>query len=301
MSWSWWCKTLLDRLPSATCYVVVFGTDRVLNEYVSHPQAPQRGQTVVEHMSNALHQLADLSPRVVIIDWEWYARTNGMAVYRDERLWYLARMRLNPVGLATLAELVAQHVCASRGSSRKVAVVDLDNTLWGGVVGEDGLPGLILGEEGLGLAFKDFQRELLKLYNSGIVLALCSKNNPEDVSNVFDKHPDMALRMEHFAAVRINWNDKATNLEELSDELSLGLDSFVFFDDSQVEREWVRKALPEVLVPELAEDPVYRPESLRRSSFFQRIKLTDADTLRMESYKSQGFRATSARSLCKLG
>ena len=283
-------RTLLDRLPSTTCYVVVFGSDRLPMEHIFHPHASHRGQAASERMLQAIRALADLSPRVVVVDWEWHLRTNGGTLPRDERLWYLGRMRLGPVGLAVLAELVAQHRAANQGMSRKVAVVDLDNVLWGGVAGEDGLRGLVLGNEGLGLAFQDCQREFLKLHDSGVVLSICSKNNPEDAWEVFDNHPATVLTREHFAATRINWNDKASNLEELSDELGLGLDSFVFFDDNPVEREWVRKMLPEVMVPDLPEDPAYLPDFLRRVPFFQRIVLTEADTRRMGSYRAQGLR-----------
>ena len=108
------------------------------------------------------------------------------------------------------------------------------------------------------------------------MLAICSKNNADDVWEVFDNFPDMVLKREHFAAHRINWQDKATNLEELSEELSLGIDSFVFFDDNPLEREWVRAALPEVLVPDLPEDPCYRPGFLHDAAFFQRIDLPEA-------------------------
>ena len=281
---------VLERLPSATCYIVVCGTDRVPMPHILHPRDHRRGPLALEQLGREIRSLGDLSPRVVIVDWDWHTRANGAASYRDERLWYLARMRLNPHGLAALAELVAQHVAAYRGHARKVVVVDLDNTLWGGIVGEDGLQGLTLGEEGLGLAFQDFQRELLKLYDTGIVLAICSKNNPDEAWEVFDHHSGMVIQREHFAALRVNWQDKATNLIELSEELSLGLDSFVFLDDSPVEREWVRSALPEVLVPDLPDDAAFRPQFLRHSPFFQRTTLTEADIIRSESYKGLGLR-----------
>ena len=281
---------LLKRLPGATCYVIVLGSLRAPVEHVLDPQSPQRGQAALEHLNSELRGFGALSPRVVVVDWDWHIHTAGMRHCRDERLWYLGRMRLNPVGLASIAELTAQYVAAYRGSARKVAVVDLDDTLWGGVVGEDDLTGLVLGEEGLGLAFQDFQRELLNLHNIGVVLAVCSKNNAEEVWATFDCHSGMVLEREHFAAVRVNWQDKATNLVELSDELGLALNSFVFLDDSPVERAWVRDALPEVLVPDLPIDPAYRPEFLRNAPFFRRINVTEADLRRGESYQVQGLR-----------
>jgi FkbH-like protein len=257
--------------------------------HVLDPRAPERGQVVVERFLAEVRGLGALSARVVVVDWEWAGRAGG-AAYRDARLWYLARMRLSPQGLAALADAVAEHVAASRGLSRKVVAVDLDDVLWGGVVGEVGLAGIELGEDGIGLAYQDLQRELLGLSQVGVLVVAASKNNPGDVDEVLDRHPGMVLRREHFAALRANWQDKVTNLRELAEELDLGLDSFVFLDDNPVERDWVRAALPEVLVPELPHDPVERPAFLRRAPWFRRISVTGADAARTESYLAQSRR-----------
>ena len=277
-------ETALERLPQATFYVVAFGPEDVPAPHVLDPGAPERGQGAVERFLAGVRQLPAVSPRVVVVDWEWAGHPGGDA-YRDARLWYLARMRLNPQGLAALAEAVAEHVAAWRGAAKKVIAVDLDGVLWGGVVGEVGLAGIELREDGLGLAYRDLQRELVKLTRAGVLLVACSKNNPGDVDEVLDRHAGMVVRREHFAALRVDWRDKATNLRELADELGLGLDSFVFLDDNPVEREWVRKALPEVAVPELPADPAERPAFLRRSPFFRRIRVTDADARRAASYR----------------
>jgi FkbH-like protein len=284
-------EVLLERLPTATCYVVACGPQHAPAEYVLDPRSPQRGQTAVESLLAKVRELSALSPRAVVVDWDWYTRRTGTAAFHDPRLWYLARMRLSPVGLAAMADLIVNHVRAARGHPYKVVVLDLDNTLWGGVVGEVGLQGIELGEEQLGLAFREFQRELLKLHDAGVLLAIASKNNPDDALEVFREHPSMVLKREHFAAVRINWQDKATNVRELAEELNLGVDSFVFLDDNPVEREWLRRALPAVLVPELPLDPVERPGFLRALPAFQRVTLTEADRIRAESYAVQAQRA----------
>ncbi len=281
---------LLKRLPGAVCYLVVIGPDNAPAPAVLDPAAVERGQVHVQKMLEALRHMGAVSPRVIVVDWDWSVRGAGQSAARDARLWYLARMRLAPMGLAGVADLVAQHAAAYAGRTRKVAAFDLDDTLWGGIVGEVGLQGLTLGEEGIGLAFQDFQRELLKLRDLGVVLAACSKNNPDDAWEVFDRHPGMILRREHLAAARVNWQDKAANLRELAEELNLGIDSFVFLDDNPVERDWVRNALPEVLVPELPADPVDRPAALRGAACFQRILVTSADRQRAETYQAQGHR-----------
>lgn len=282
--------TVLERLPSATCYVVTLGAHRAPLEHVLHSRAAARGQQAVERFIDGIRDLPGLSPRVVVVDWDWHVRAAGASRYTDDRLWYLARMRLNPLGLAALCDLVAGHVAAQRGLARKVVAVDLDDTLWGGVVGEVGLPGITLGEEGVGLAFQDLQRELVKLHDAGVILVACSKNNLEDAVDVFERHPAMVLRLEHLAAERINWTDKSTGLREIAAELGLGLDSFVFLDDNPVEREWVSRSLPDVEVPVLPDDPASRPAFLRALPFFQRITLTEADRQRTRSYRAEGQR-----------
>jgi FkbH-like protein len=291
-----WLKVALERLPRMTCCVTIVGPCAAPVEHVLSPLAPERGQDSVLRLHEGVRTLAGLGSRVIVVDWEWHVRPLGIGTFHDPRLWYLARMRLNPLGLATLGELVAGHLAADRGAAYKVAAIDLDGVLWGGVVGEAGPGGIELGEEGVGLAFQDFQRELLRLRELGVLLAPCSKNNPRDADEVFARHPAMVLHREHFAAERINWQDKATNLRELADELNLGLDSFVFFDDSPVERDWVRQALPEVAVDELPEDPVDRPAALRAAPYFRRIALTDADRVRAGAYRAERRRRELAAS-----
>jgi FkbH-like protein len=261
---------------------------------VSHlldSNAPLRGQRSMQQFREAVHGLAAESSRLVVVDWDWHTANDGANKYRDDRLWYLARMRLNASGMAELAALFARHVRAFRGAIKKVVVADLDNTLWGGVVGEVGLSGLKLGQDGIGRAFQDFQRALLAYRKTGVVLALCSKNNPGDAWEVFDKHPDMILKRNHFAAARINWTDKAQNIREIARELNLGLDSFVFLDDNPVERDWVRNNLPEVTVPELPEDPVHRPRFVRDLELFDKLRMTGEDRLRADAYTEQAQRA----------
>lgn len=296
-----WLGVALGRLPRTTCCVTLVGPCAAPVEQVLSPLAPERGLGAVLRLHEGVRGLAESGSRIVVIDWEWHVRAQGTAALHDPRLWYLARMRLNPRGLATLAELVACHLAAERGAAYKVAAVDLDGVLWGGVVGEAGVGGIELGEEGLGLAFQDFQRELLRLRELGVLLVACSKNNPQDVAAVFAEHPAMVLRREHFAAQRVNWQDKATNLGELARELNVGLDSFVFFDDSPVERAWVRQALPEVAVAELPADPVARPGMLRSCPYFRRIVLTDVDRGRAGAYAVEHQRRDLAASSASFG
>ena len=165
-------------------------------------------------------------------------------------------------------------------------VVDLDNTLWGGVVEEESINYIQLGYEGIGLAFMDFQQELLKLYNVGILLAICSKNDEVIVWKVFEEHPCMILKKKHFVAHRINWKDKAENIQSLTEELSLNLENVMFLDDDPVQRAFVRSRLP-VIVPDLPYDPSYRPSFLRAFPQLHRLSLTEEDHRRAQLYQNE--------------
>jgi len=278
---------LLDQMPEATIYIATPSLDDLPNPHILDPNSPERGQSMIEQFSARFRRIGRESRRVIIVDWDWHVRSRNTGSYRDDRLWYMARMRLNPQGLASLANLVADYVCAHRGRTRKVAIVDLDNTLWGGTIGEDGLSGLKIGQEGVGLAFTDIQKEFSRLHDSGILLAICSKNNPEDGWQAIDEHPSMVLRRDSFASAQINWDDKVKNLKRISSDLNLGLDSFVFFDDNPVERAWVSSQLPEVLVPELPQDPTVWPNFLRNLTAFRRLQVTAEDVARPGMYQAQ--------------
>jgi len=280
----------LEGAPGATVYVVAFPAFNAGSEHVLDPLDPRRGQRALASFNDGVRDLGGLSERVVVVDWDWAVRAEGFASLTDERLWYMGRMRLNPAGLASLADLVGRHVAAYHGKARKVAVVDLDGTMWGGVVGEVGPQGVDVGVEKVGLAFADFQRELLKLKSAGTVLALASKNDRDIVVETFEQHPGMVVKLSDFAADRINWTDKATNLRELAADLDLGLDSFVFLDDNPVERDWIRQALPQVAVPELPADPAHRASFLRGLGLFDRVTVTEADVKRADSYAANATR-----------
>jgi FkbH-like protein len=181
-----------------------------------------------------------------------------------------------------------------------VLAVDLDGTLWGGVIGEDGPDGVRLGSEYPGAAYRSLQRAILDLHRRGVVLAICSKNNPPEALEMIERHPSMLLRREHFAAVRINWVDKAQNLREIAAELNVGVDAVALLDDSPVEREWVRGQLPEVTVIELGGDPLGYADTLRLAPVFERISVTEEDRARGRYYAEEGRRKELERSAASL-
>jgi len=179
------------------------------------------------------------------------------------------------------------YVFASLGLSKRCIVLDLDNTLWGGVVGEDGFDGIKLGSDPQGKAYVEFQKFLKSMNQRGILLAINSKNNPEDALKVISDHPDMVLREENFSCMKINWNDKVSNMIEISKELNFGLENFVFFDDDPVNREFVRTNLPQISTIELPKDPSQYAMILQNLKFFDVFRITDEDSKRNQMYLEQ--------------
>lgn len=173
---------------------------------------------------------------------------------------------------------------------KKCIVLDLDNTLWGGVVGEDGMENLALSLSPPGNSFIAFQQALRDLYDRGILLAINSANNPEDALGVIRNHPNMILKENHFAASRINWNNKVDNMRELAAELNIGLDSMVFLDDSPLNREAMRTFLPEVETPELPADPSHYVKFLHGLPYFEAGTITDEDKMRGNLYVTERLR-----------
>lgn len=173
---------------------------------------------------------------------------------------------------------------------KKCLVLDLDNTLWGGVVGEDGKDGIALSLQAPGNSFIAFQQAILDYYDRGVILAINSRNNPEDAWEVIRSHPNMILKEQHFAAYRINWQDKAENLRELAQELNIGLDAMVFLDDDPTNRALVRAVLPEVAVPELPSDPKEYTRFLHALDYFDAAVITDEDKMRGNLYVTERLR-----------
>ncbi len=205
---------------------------------------------------------------------------------RDVRFELLAQLPFGPKLQARLVDEWLRYFSAVRGETKKCVVVDLDNTLWGGILGEDGPNGIQMADTPHGRPYRRLQTALKALVQRGVVLAICSKNNLDDVLPVLREHPDMVLREADFAAVRVNWQDKATNLRELARELNLGLQHFVFLDDNPAEREWVRQSLPEVLVPELPADAALYREALNGCEL-DALALTDEDRKRSAMYAEE--------------
>jgi len=214
----------------------------------------------------------------------------GRNNFFDHRFWYSSRFPFKTEAAQEIARRVVGLGAVIKFPKAKVIVLDADNTLWGGVIGEDGLSGLALGPDYPGNAFVDFQRRLLNFQQRGFLLALCSKNNPVDLDQVLQEHPHQILRDQHFAARRVNWEPKPDNLKALADELNLGLDSFIFVDDSSHECAAVRYALPQVEVIQTPSKAVEIPFCLDRVARLEVLSLTAEDLTKTEMYAQERMR-----------
>ncbi len=229
-------------------------------------------------------------PTVFVVDEARLVARVGAENARDDRMWYIGRIGISEELLPKLSMEYLRYIKALKGQTKKCVVLDLDNTLWGGIVGEDGPEGLQLGTSGIGNAFNSFQEALLQLSQRGILLAIASKNNPADALEVLEKHPEMVLRPVNFAAMRINWTDKPTNLREIARELNIGVDSLVFLDDNPVERSLMRQMLPEVLTVEMPSDPAQYRRTLLNLPDFEMLRITEEDLARARMYQEQQAR-----------
>lgn len=232
----------------------------------------------------------------VLLDVAALAETVGLANWHAPTQWNVAKFSFDAVYLPLYADHVCRIVAAMRGKSRKCLVLDLDNTLWGGVIGDDGVGGIVLGQgDPTGEAHLDVQRTALTLRERGIVLAVSSKNEDAVARSVFQQHPEMLIREEHIAVFQANWNDKASNLSAIAAELALGIDSLVFLDDNPVERDLVRELLPDVAVPELPEDPALYARTLAAAGYFESVAFSAEDRRRAEFYQGNARRVALER------
>jgi FkbH-like protein len=232
----------------------------------------------------------------LLLDVAGLAETVGLSAWHDPSLWNIGKIPFANACLPIYADLVCRLIAALRGKSRRCLVLDLDNTLWGGVIGDDGLEGIVLGQgDPQGEAFLGVQAAALALRERGIVLAVSSKNNDEIARLPFRNHPEMLLRENHVAVFQANWNDKATNIRAIAEELSLGLDSLVFLDDNPAERRLVRDMLPEVAVPEITEDPALYVRTLLAAGYFEAVAFSSEDQKRADFYQDNARRVALQR------
>jgi FkbH-like protein len=251
---------------------------------------------LIQRINNELRRLARENRGVYVLDYDALVARYGAKNWHDERKWLMARLPISADHLLPMAKEWMRFVAPLSGRMAKAVVVDLDNTLWGGVIGEDGMAGIKIGPEYPGAAYQALQRALLDISRRGILLAICSKNNLDDAMEALEKHPGMLLRPKDFAAIRINWTDKAQNLREIAQELNIGIDSLAFLDDNYFEREQVRGAFPEVTVIDVSQNPMEYAAAVRDCPVFERLTLSAEDQNRTTMYAEQRSRSEAEES-----
>lgn len=256
-----------------------------LGSLTSNISSAYRG--IVHSYNKHIIEFAKNNDRVFVIDTNSIILSIGEKDSYDYRMWYLARCIWSREFVRLLGKRIVQLWKAIRGEGKKCLVLDLDNTLWGGIIGEDGIGGIALGGEGPGFAYKEFQQNVKVLKDRGILLAINSKNNYDDVKDVFEKHPEMILKESDFAAQRINWRDKVDNMKEIAEELNIGIDSFVFIDDNPVEREIIKRCLPDIVVPDFPPDISSLSEWFIEicCEYFNSVRITKEDIAKSEQYR----------------
>jgi len=287
-----WFKRLASAIESfrsrSQAYVLVQNYDvpACAPLGIAEADAAFSQSALVSQANTRLREVAQNIPNVYVMDYDALVARHGRATWSDPRTELFGRIPVAPEHYWHLAGFYVRHLRPLFGLSRKVLALDADNTLWGGIVGDAGIDGIALGHDFPGNAFVALQKRILDLYHRGVVLAIVSKNEPGTVEAVLDKHPDMVLRPEHIAAMQVNWQPKPENIRRIAADLNLGLDSFVFIDDSPVECELMRAALPEVMTVRLPKDPAEYPGVIERLDCFDQWVVSEEDRRRGSLYKA---------------
>lgn len=244
----------------------------------------------IRRINSGLGALARSHAGVHLLDYDGLTARHGKREWFDAAKWLTVRLPISAANLPHMAAEWVRFLHPATGKLIKCLVCDLDNTLWGGVIGEDGITGIRLDGEYPGAGYLELQRAILDMYERGVILAINSKNNLNDAMEALRDHPRMLLRPNHFAALRINWKDKASNMREIAAELNIGIDSLAFIDDNPVERQWVRENVPEVTVVELPRNPLHYARTLRSVPGLERLSLSAEDKSRGRFYAEDRMR-----------
>ena len=245
---------------------------------------------MVLYMNKKLQEFSINQNSIFIFDFDAFVSKFGEKNVFNYQNYFFGDIKIDLDYIPYFANELIPYIIAQLGISKKCIVLDLDNTLWGGTIGEDGFDGIKLGPQLPGNTYLEFQKNLKALKNRGIILAINSKNNFNDAIQVINEHPNMILRKEDFSSIMINWNNKVSNMYEIAQELNIGLDSIVFFDDDPVNRELMRTSLPDILTVELPKDSSEYVNTLHELPEFSMFEITDEDSKRSEMYAQQQTR-----------
>lgn len=239
--------------------------------------------SIITQCNESLRDLSRESPNLTLLNFEEFCSILGKENLTDEKLYYLGKIFLNQFSAEKLSKRLSNLIRVCLGETKKVLIVDLDNTIWGGVIGEDGIDRIVLDNSPVGEIYQEIQKILLNLKKTGTLLVVCSKNNPSEAIEMI-RSEKMILKEEDFVSLKINWKPKSENIRDISKELNLGLDSFVFLDDNPSERGEVKSMLPAVEVIDFPEDIAKLPNVLKSLPYFEKISLTKEDLIKGELY-----------------
>lgn len=289
-------KALLDAVQTGATATVLLTNfielhDAVFGNYASSSASSFLYQ--VRKLNLLLMQEAQSRKGLLLTDAQSMALQTGMAGTTDTKNLLKAEMPWSLQFLPLLATAVVGQIAAAKGSIKKCLVLDLDNTLWGGVIGDDGLEGIELGDLGNGKAFTRLQKWVKELKRRGVVVCICSKNSEAVAKEVFEKHPDTVLTLDDIAVFAANWNNKVDNLYFIKNTLNIGFDSMVFVDDNPFERGMVKEAIPELEVPEMPDDPVEYLPFLQGLNLFETVSFTAEDEGRTALYRQEAERTAA--------
>ena len=259
--------------------------DRVLGNYSNKLSISYIYQ--IRKLNLLLMELTCKTKNAFVIDLNNIQSVYGRKELFDDKLYYIAKMPISLNMLPEVAKQITDVIKSLTGKFKKCIILDLDNTLWGGVIGDDGINSIQIGELGLGHAYSDFQTWLKELKNRGIILAICSKNNEQIAKEPFEKHPEMVLRLEDISMFVANWEDKASNIKYIQETINIGMDSIVFIDDNPFERNLVKSMIPEITVPELPEDPAEYLTYLKSLNLFETASYSENDKDRTKQYQAE--------------
>ena len=283
-------QKMLDGLRSksdAKIIMINFGNAQMTEDCFTSSPIIQSQQADLQKLNHSLLELSNKIKSCYVINYQQLFDHTGLNNCIDPKLFYMARIPFNSITQIIFGKIISRTISAMYSSPAKCIVLDLDNTLWGGVIGEDGISGIQLSDEYPGNVFKTFQRAILGLRDQGVLLSIASKNNINDVLEVFEKHTDCLLKKSDFSSIKIHWENKASSIEKISQELNISLDSIVFFDDNPFERDWVRKQLPSVKVIEVPKNTMNYLKALNKSKFFDRLIVTNEDKVRADIYQQE--------------
>ncbi len=295
-------ETMRDRLvvvwqriaANCTARLIQFNfpawDDRVFGDFGA--KTPESFAFQLRKLNFLLAESCAANKNVFPVDVDGMQSRLGEHFVRDAKMYCIAKMPFRTDFLPYLAAQITDLIRAASGTFKKCVVLDLDNTLWGGVIGDDGIDGIQIGELGLGHAFSAFQAWLKELKNRGIILCVCSKNNEPAAKEPFERHPEMVLRLEDISVFVANWQDKASNIRAIRDVLNIGMDSIVFLDDNPFEREAVRSLIPGITVPELPENPEEYVDHLRTLNLFETASYSEEDRVRTQQYRAEAQRVS---------